>query len=163
MGRVKRSDFNEPPPETDQSLHCSDADWRNFIVNEEDKLHRQSVHGASDRQTVVRSGIKGLTMAVTIPSKLPIIDMKEKILDLVVGNRIVVLSGPTGCAKSTQVPQYILDKHAMGKKAVNIIVTQPRKIAASGVARRIKSTQVPKYILDKHAMDKKAVNISHPT
>ena len=168
MGRVKRSDFDEPPPETDQSLHCSDAEWRNFIASEEDKLHRQaaeSVHGASDRHTVVRSamsGIEGLTMAdtVTIPAndtrdddqdlrqmynfnnhrdgwKLPIIDIKEKILDLVGGNQIVVLSGPTGCGKSTQVPQYILDKHAMDKKAVNIIVTQPRKIAASSVARRV--------------------------
>ena len=48
-------------------------------------------------------------------STLPIIDIKEKILDLVGGNQIVVLSGPTGCGKSTQVPQYILDKHAMDR------------------------------------------------
>ena len=125
----------------------------------------ESVHGASDRMTVVRSamsGIEGDTLVdtITIPAndmrdddqnlrkmfnfdnnkdgwKLPIIDIKEKILDLVGGNQIVVLSGPTGCGKSTQVPQYILDKHAMDRKAVNIIVTQPRKIAASYVARRV--------------------------
>ena len=125
----------------------------------------ESVHGTSDDHTVVRSamsGIEGLTMAdtVTIPAndtrdddqdlrgmfnfnfhkdgwKLPIIDKKEKILDLVGGNQIIVLSGPTGCGKSTQVPQYILDKHAIDRKAVNIIVTQPRKIAASSVARRV--------------------------
>eukprot|EP00092_Neocalanus_flemingeri_P009551 GFUD01010280.1.p1 GENE.GFUD01010280.1~~GFUD01010280.1.p1 ORF type:complete len:1519 (+),score=509.70 GFUD01010280.1:91-4647(+) len=168
MGRVRRSDFDEPPPETDPSLHCSDADWRGFIANEEDKLCRQaaeSVHGTSDRMTVVKSamsGIEGDTMldSVTIPAndmrdddqdlrkmfnfdnnrdgwKLPIIDIKEKIIDLVGGNQIVVLSGPTGCGKSTQVPQYILDKHAMDRKSVNIIVTQPRKIAASSVARRV--------------------------
>jgi ATP-dependent RNA helicase TDRD9 len=50
---------------------------------------------------------------------------------------MVVLSGPTGCGKSTQVPQYILDKHAKERKTVNIIVTQPRKIAASSLARRV--------------------------
>ena len=117
MGRVKRSDFDEPPPETDQSLHCSDADWRSFIASEEEKLHRkaaESVHGTSDRMTVVRSamsGIEGDTVldTVTIPAndmrddeqdlrkvfkfnnnrdgwKLPINDIKEKILDLVGGN-----------------------------------------------------------------------------
>merc|ERR1719357_540837 len=69
--------------------------------------------------------------------KLPIIDIKEKILNLISSNQIVVMSGPTGCGKSTQIPQYILDKHAIEKKAVNIIVTQPRKIAASSVARRV--------------------------
>ena len=69
--------------------------------------------------------------------KLPIIEMKETILDTVMGNQIVILSGPTGCGKSTQVPQYILDQHAMQRKHVNIIVTQPRKIAARSVAERV--------------------------
>ena len=49
----------------------------------------------------------------------------------------MILSGPTGCGKSTQVPQYILDQYAREKKMVNIIVTQPRKIAASSLARRV--------------------------
>lgn len=69
--------------------------------------------------------------------KLPIIEMKETILDTVMGNQIVILSGPTGCGKSTQVPQYILDQHAMQRRNVNIIVTQPRKIAARSVAERV--------------------------
>ena len=53
------------------------------------------------------------------------------------GHQISILSGPTGCGKSTQVPQYILDQHAREKKMVNIIVTQPRKIAASSLAKRV--------------------------
>ena len=63
MGRVRRSDFDEAPPETDPSLVCSDAEWSSFIAGEEDKLHRQaaeSVHGTSDRLTVVRSALSGI-------------------------------------------------------------------------------------------------------
>ena len=53
------------------------------------------------------------------------------------GNQIVVLSGPTGCGKSTQVPQYILNQHALERRNVNIVVTQPRKLAASSLAKRV--------------------------
>ena len=69
--------------------------------------------------------------------KLPIIDQRAEILDTIRANQVVLLSGPTGCGKSTQVPQFILDQHAGLRKPVNILVTQPRKIAASSVARRV--------------------------
>jgi len=38
--------------------------------------------------------------------RLPIHDSKQDILDKVAANQVVVLSGPPGCGKSTQVPQY---------------------------------------------------------
>ena len=69
--------------------------------------------------------------------RLPIHESKQDILDRVAGSQVVVLSGPTGCGKSTQVPQYILDQHAEQRRAVNIVVTQPRKLAASSMARRV--------------------------
>ena len=71
------------------------------------------------------------------PVELPIIDQRAEILDTIRANQVVLLSGPTGCGKSTQVPQFILDQHAGLRKPVNILVTQPRKIAASSVARRV--------------------------
>ena len=69
--------------------------------------------------------------------KLPIMEAKERILDTVTANPVTVLIGHTGCGKSTQVPQYILDKLAKERKMVNIIVTQPRKIAAKSLAERV--------------------------
>ena len=39
--------------------------------------------------------------------------------------------------KSTQIPQFILDHYAAHDRYVNIIVTQPRRIAAQAVARRV--------------------------
>ena len=70
-------------------------------------------------------------------NKLPIINQRAEILDTIRANQVVLLSGPTGCGKSTQVPQFILDQHAGLRKPVNILVTQPRKIAASSIARRV--------------------------
>ena len=69
--------------------------------------------------------------------RLPIAARREEILHQVAEHQVVVLSGHTGCGKSTQVPQYILEQHAKEKREVNIVVTQPRKIAASSVARRV--------------------------
>ena len=48
-----------------------------------------------------------------------------------------MISGPTGCGKTTQVPQYILEEWERTNRPCNIIVTQPRKIAAQSVAKRV--------------------------
>ena len=48
-----------------------------------------------------------------------------------------MISGHTGCGKTTQVPQFILDNAANRRKRVNIVVTQPRRIAAQSVAKRV--------------------------
>lgn len=68
---------------------------------------------------------------------LPITSYRQKILSRIDANQVVVIQGSTGCGKTTQVPQYILDHHAASGKYCNIIVTQPRKIAAISVARRV--------------------------
>lgn len=52
---------------------------------------------------------------------------------------MIVLSGETGCGKTTQVPQFVLDSlvdQGQGGKC-NIICTQPRRISAVGVAERV--------------------------
>lgn len=40
---------------------------------------------------------------------LPIHKYREQLLDLIFDNQVVVISGETGCGKSTQIPQYILE------------------------------------------------------
>uniref|UniRef100_A0A182VRC5 Probable ATP-dependent RNA helicase spindle-E n=1 Tax=Anopheles minimus TaxID=112268 RepID=A0A182VRC5_9DIPT len=62
---------------------------------------------------------------------------KEQILKAIRENPVVVLQGATGCGKTTQVPQYLLEDAAKRKEWCNIIVTQPRKIAATSIARRV--------------------------
>ncbi|CAK0821019.1 unnamed protein product, partial [Prorocentrum cordatum] len=45
--------------------------------------------------------------------------------------------GGTGCGKSTQLPQYILDDCAARGQTASVMVTQPRRMAAVTLARRI--------------------------
>ncbi|CAG8629818.1 5651_t:CDS:10, partial [Acaulospora morrowiae] len=76
--------------------------------------------------------------------RLPIEARRDDIVNLIRENRVVILSGSTGCGKSTQVPQYILDDCLQRKEPVNIICTQPRRIAATSLAHRVASERVTK-------------------
>ncbi|KAM6460944.1 putative ATP-dependent RNA helicase DHX57 isoform 2-T2 [Liasis olivaceus] len=71
--------------------------------------------------------------------KLPAWEKKKNILSLLSKYQVLVVSGMTGCGKTTQIPQFILDSSLEGppNKVANIICTQPRRIAAISVAERV--------------------------
>ena len=56
---------------------------------------------------------------------------------MIESNSVVIIHGATGSGKSTQLPQYILDRSVQRSTYCNIVVTQPRKIGASSIARWI--------------------------
>ncbi|CAM4601094.1 ATP-dependent RNA helicase A isoform X1 [Lepidochelys kempii] len=70
---------------------------------------------------------------------LPVKKFETEILDAIHHSPVVVIRGATGCGKTTQVPQYILDEYIKNGKAAecNIVVTQPRRISAVSVAERV--------------------------
>ncbi|XP_044519206.1 putative ATP-dependent RNA helicase DHX57 [Gracilinanus agilis] len=70
---------------------------------------------------------------------LPAWEERETILDLLSKHQVLVVSGMTGCGKTTQIPQFILDETLNGppEKVANIICTQPRRISAISVAERV--------------------------
>ncbi|XP_034664605.1 probable ATP-dependent RNA helicase spindle-E [Drosophila subobscura] len=68
---------------------------------------------------------------------LPIYAKREEIINAINENPVVILKGETGCGKTTQVPQYILDEGFKSKQYCNIVVTQPRRIAAMSIANRV--------------------------
>ncbi|XP_073843216.1 dosage compensation regulator mle-like isoform X1 [Musca autumnalis] len=71
--------------------------------------------------------------------KLPIFSMRNEIMDAINENSVVIIRGNTGCGKTTQIAQYILEDYiSSGQGAYcNIYVTQPRRISAISVAERV--------------------------
>ncbi|KAL8088386.1 DExH-box ATP-dependent RNA helicase DExH6 isoform X2 [Apium graveolens] len=72
-------------------------------------------------------------------SKLPIAAFRDVITSTIDSHQVVLISGETGCGKTTQVPQYILDHMWRKGEACKIVCTQPRRISATSVAERISS------------------------
>ncbi|ONM17402.1 DExH-box ATP-dependent RNA helicase DExH7, chloroplastic isoform X2 [Zea mays] len=72
-------------------------------------------------------------------ASLPIARQRQHFLQLLKENDVVVVSGETGCGKTTQVPQFILDDMIESELggSCNIVCTQPRRIAAISVAERV--------------------------
>lgn len=68
---------------------------------------------------------------------LPIAAYKEHVLGILAQNQVLVLSGETGCGKSTQVPAFILEESLKNGKACKIYVTEPRRISAISLAERV--------------------------
>ncbi|XP_041991158.1 DExH-box ATP-dependent RNA helicase DExH3-like [Salvia splendens] len=70
---------------------------------------------------------------------LPAFKEKERLLQAIARNQVVVISGETGCGKTTQLPQYILEANIESGRGAfcNIICTQPRRISAMTVAERV--------------------------
>uniref|UniRef100_A0A061S817 RNA helicase n=1 Tax=Tetraselmis sp. GSL018 TaxID=582737 RepID=A0A061S817_9CHLO len=71
--------------------------------------------------------------------KLPAFGKKAELVAAVASSQVVVVSGETGCGKTTQLPQFILEEEiAAGRGAAcGIICTQPRRISAISVAQRV--------------------------
>lgn len=99
--------------------------------------------------------------------RLPIFHQKEEILETIKNYPVVILEGPTGCGKTTQVlhkgeqslsnklncllrsyfivhancwfqiPQFIFDDAMQNKRRCNIVIVQPRRVAAQSNANRV--------------------------
>ncbi|RLN83758.1 hypothetical protein BBO99_00001853 [Phytophthora kernoviae] len=84
-------------------------------------------------------GVKTVRTPPVEATKLPVFGYREQILELVANNQIVVLSGDTGCGKSTQIPQFLLDDALANGRGdeTRIICTQPRRISAISLAERV--------------------------
>ena len=67
--------------------------------------------------------------------KLPIAAKKEQILQALEEFQVIILEAQTGSGKSSQVPQYLLDKPG------RTVCTQPRRVATVKLATFVASQQ----------------------
>lgn len=97
-----------------------------FGVNESNDLDKR-LHDEFELSTKADKYMKMLEFR----RKLPSFQLKEEIVNLVKQNKVVLVAGNTGCGKTTQVAQYILDNalEKMEGSKTKILCTQPRRIA----------------------------------
>ncbi len=69
--------------------------------------------------------------------KLPVYQFREKLLDAVANNQIVVVEGETGSGKTTQIPQFLVEAGYADQGSTVVACTQPRRVAATSIAARV--------------------------
>lgn len=107
---------------------------RDDCIERDDLLDKQLYEEFMNKQnhTKYREMLK-------IRKTLPSYNYKENIIEAVNRNQVIVITGETGCGKTTQVSQFILDDYIKNKNGslCSIYCTQPRRISAYSVAERV--------------------------
>jgi len=85
---------------------------------------------ARERETRFRNRPK-----ISFPEELPITSKAKEIIQAIKRNQVVIISGETGCGKSTQIPKMCIQA-GLGIYG-QIACTQPRRIAATTISERI--------------------------
>lgn len=109
---------------------------RTSIVVE--KVNQQKSLQLRDKQRQWQGSIEGQQMQ-ELRKNLPAYKERDVLLKAVSENQILVVSGETGCGKTTQLPQYILESEIEAARGAmcSIICTQPRRISAMAVSERV--------------------------
>ncbi|KAK3254708.1 hypothetical protein CYMTET_36081, partial [Cymbomonas tetramitiformis] len=76
--------------------------------------------------------------------QLPTYRMKEAVLEAIQRNQVTVVSGATGCGKTTQIPQLVFEEAVRRGEggACSVVCTQPRRLSAIAVAERVAAERV---------------------
>ncbi|CAK1542369.1 unnamed protein product [Leptosia nina] len=69
--------------------------------------------------------------------KLPVYEQRHELINAINSNQVIIVAGATGCGKTTQLPQLVLEHAQEVKQPVRIYCTQPRRISAVSVAERV--------------------------
>ncbi|WZZ23125.1 hypothetical protein YC2023_124512 [Brassica napus] len=136
-GKANESEADSQPPKQTEELpdESSDAFLDGSVM--EKVLQRRSMR-MRNMQRAWQESPEGRTM-LEFRKSLPSFKDKERLLQAIARNQVIVVSGETGCGKTTQLPQYILESEIESGRGAfcNIICTQPRRISAMAVAERV--------------------------
>ncbi|KAG8901099.1 hypothetical protein FRC00_009093 [Tulasnella sp. 408] len=76
--------------------------------------------------------------------KLPAWGAQDGIIKVIEQNRVTIVAGETGCGKTTQLPQFILDHLITSRRGqqASILITQPSRKSALGVSARVSAERL---------------------
>lgn len=112
----------------------SQYDIKPILENISNKF-KSNIHGNSNSQGNYNPNT--VDIQYKLNPRLPIYKHANEINSLIKSNQVIVISGQTGCGKTTQVPQIIYQDGELNKTPVKILITQPRRIAAVSIAKRL--------------------------
>ena len=113
-------------------MHASPRFWKPGSEAPGVQDERETV---SDRHAAIYNSYGSMPLS-SQRQRLPIFTHRSHILYLLEEHRTLVLVGETGCGKSTQLPQYLLEAGwAAGGRVIGIV--QPRRVAAVTLAKRV--------------------------
>lgn len=123
-------------PWTNRSAYLEGSPYSQMEPAERASRHS---HDLSQEMSCRKGNEIALQKSLQNRQALPIALKSEAIVSCLHSHQVVIVRGSTGCGKTTQVPQYLLDHMiANGNGAhCNIVITQPRRISAVSVAERV--------------------------
>ncbi|KAJ6575250.1 P-loop containing nucleoside triphosphate hydrolase protein [Mycena capillaripes] len=105
--------------------------------------HRAHGHGSDLASEQIAAGFRARQASSAYQEMLahrnllPIAHYRDEIIQTLESSQVLVLSGETGCGKSTQVPAFILEDQLSQGKPCKIYCTEPRRISAISLAQRV--------------------------
>ncbi|KAI7901054.1 P-loop containing nucleoside triphosphate hydrolase protein [Cokeromyces recurvatus] len=117
-----------------------DDNEKTIIEPEGKKIKRQQVFSKMQSIFKRRLNTKEYLSMKDKRKDLPIAAYRDEILQLLKNNQVLIISGETGCGKSTQVPQFLAEDLLINsKESGSVVCTQPRRISAMSIANRVSS------------------------
>ena len=130
-------------PKDPKDLLCriavQDVDYSDEILTEEMVSEFQTILG-SFIDFLQKDKFTKLKKLRQSQANLPIAEYRQEILETLEKNQVIIIAGDTGCGKSTQVPQYLLQANY-----AKIACTQPRRIACISLAKRVGYETLSEY------------------
>ncbi|EGN98639.1 hypothetical protein SERLA73DRAFT_107710 [Serpula lacrymans var. lacrymans S7.3] len=112
----------------------------NLVIGPTARHYHASYNATSDQLVAefeARQGSTAYQAMLSHRNQLPIAKYREEITSALEYSQVLVLSGETGCGKSTQVPAFILEDQLSQGKPCKIYCTEPRRISALSLAQRV--------------------------
>ena len=140
ISRLGSGQLEEPGSKT-QAPRDEEASWDMLGSGDEDRNdHGPTGEGARLKNLFVkRQSTEVYKNMRKIRMELPMYEYRETVLETIRRHPVTILCAETGAGKTTNAPQYILEEALLDGKGdmVNILCTQPRRVAATSVAERV--------------------------